>query len=139
MTTVLHKKIPEKTRVLVVDDDPALCEVVADAIERRGYQVRQAPSGNAALNLILSEPIDIVISDALMPDGSGMELVSALKTSPSPQPPVLIMTGYADLTTENAIAAGAHHVFFKPFDAAELIAKLDETIGFERPPKLKRT
>lgn len=128
-------KTPEQTCVLVVDDDAALCEAVAFAVTRKGYRVLKAHSGNEAAKFLRTFVVDIVISDIRMADGDGRELLNFMRETHPTLPVMIFMTGFSDITTEQALAMGAQHVLKKPFDRAELIQKLDGFIGYERTKK----
>jgi signal transduction histidine kinase len=84
-------------RVLVVDDDPLVSSGTAGMLEDLGHSVLEAASGNAALELLRSEPpFDLVITDHAMPGMSGTELARQLRQT-WPTLPVLLVTGYAEL------------------------------------------
>jgi CheY-like chemotaxis protein len=84
-------------RVLVVDDDPLVSSGTAGMLEDLGHSVLEASSGNAALELLRSEPpFDLVITDHAMPGMSGTELARQLRQT-WPTLPVLLVTGYAEL------------------------------------------
>jgi signal transduction histidine kinase/DNA-binding response OmpR family regulator len=88
-------------RVLVVDDDPAAVEVVAGALEPEGFTVIRALGGREALQLARSEPPALVISDLVMPELDGFELVAQLKADPRTRDaPILVVTA-RDLSVED--------------------------------------
>lgn len=66
-------------RILVVDDDPASCELVSYFLKSLGYRVATAPDGNRALNMGMEDDIELVILDAHMPVYSGFEIVAMLR------------------------------------------------------------
>jgi CheY-like chemotaxis protein len=82
--------------VLLVDDEPLVRASTADMLSELGYEVIEAESGRAALDLIASRAPDLVITDHLMPGLSGTDLARILATE-RPGLPVLIISGYADL------------------------------------------
>ena len=111
-----------KAMVLVVDDEPDLCEVVAFDLNNAGFQVITATGGHAALNLLEQTPVDAIVSDLRMPDGDGVELLDAVKAKSISRPPVLLMTAYSDLSWEDAYSKGAEVVLPKPIAPDTLIA-----------------
>jgi len=104
------------TRLLIVDDEPDFRQALEFSFKRLGYQVFSAANGRDAFNLIQSNPIDVVISDIRMPGGDGVELLDRTKALRPDMPVVLLVTGFADLTTEEAHNKGAEALFSKPFN-----------------------
>ena len=86
-------------RVLVVDDDEALLNLMALALRRRGYQVEQALDGFSALKLLAAEPgCSVLLTDLMMPAVSGLELLRAAKQV-APDVEVVLMTAYGTAQT----------------------------------------
>lgn len=143
--------------VLVVDDEIDLREIVASEFEFMGALVSQA--GNiASADVILKEKkIDLVISDIRMPGGTGIELLQIVKARNILTPPMILITGFADITSEVAFDHGAEALLSKPFQLDELIQVSmrllhsplvrfssekndpEKTIKFESPQTLKQT
>ena len=108
--------------VLVVEDDAALREALLDTLRAAGLAALEAADAQAALALLSSEDIGLVISDVHMPGANGYELLSSIKRM-RPYLPVVLMTAYG--TVSQAVAAmrdGATDYIVKPFDAQALIA-----------------
>jgi two-component system, response regulator FlrC len=107
--------------VLVVEDDAALREALLDTLRAAGLAALSAADAEAALQLLSSEDIGLVISDVHMPGANGYELLSSIKRM-RPYLPVVLMTAYG--TVSQAVAAmrdGATDYIVKPFDAQALI------------------
>jgi two-component system response regulator FlrC len=107
--------------VLVVEDDAALREALLDTLRSAGLAALAAADAQAALQLLSSEDIGLVISDVHMPGANGYELLSSIKRM-RPYLPVVLMTAYGTVT--QAVAAmreGATDYIVKPFDARALI------------------
>jgi two-component system response regulator PilR (NtrC family) len=107
-------------RVLVVDDESSMREMLGIMLRREGYAVEVAESRAAAAAALARGPIDLVITDVKLPDGDGIELLRHLKAA-SPDTVVVVMTAYG--STEAAVAAmklGAEDYLIKPFDVDEL-------------------
>ena len=119
----------KKTRILVVDDDPAMREVLKIRLEGWGFQVRLAGDGRKAQELGSSYHPDIVITDVVMPEVSGLELLRHLAEQPSP-PAVILITGHGtvDLAVQ-AMKEGAHDFLTKPLDYSQLRAILRAAQG----------
>jgi CheY-like chemotaxis protein len=108
-------KPPEETRILLVDDDPDFRSTVGYLLKRKGYQIFFACNGNEAFELIKTQAVDVVVSDIRMPGGDGVELLDRAKQNNISVPIVLLVTGFADLTTEEAYHKGAEALLSKPF------------------------
>ncbi|KAA6175131.1 response regulator [Pseudomonas veronii] len=111
-------------RLLLIEDDVALGEGIHQALVREGYTVDWLQDGSSALHALLSETFDVVVLDLGLPRMDGLEVLRRLRDSGS-NLPVLILT--ARDATEDRIAgldAGADDYLIKPFDLAELKARL---------------
>lgn len=101
--------------ILVVDDEPDLREILSDEFSLDGAKVSEAPNGKEALKKCEAEAFDVVVSDLRMPGGDGVVLARELKARHSEKPLVFLMTGFADLTAEEAYEIGVEGFFSKPF------------------------
>lgn len=101
--------------ILVVDDEPDLREILSDEFQMLGATVETAPNGKTAWEKAKSRNFDLVISDLRMPGGDGVALTKELKRDVEKSPVVVLMTGFADLTAEEAFAIGAEGFVTKPF------------------------
>lgn len=111
-----------KTRILVVDDERSMREMLCILLEREGYEAVEAKNAEDALQLFETSLFDLVISDIQMPGMNGIELLARIKKL-APEVPVLMITAFA--TAEQAVAAiklGAFHYFTKPFNNDEIRA-----------------
>jgi DNA-binding NtrC family response regulator len=102
-------------KVLVVDDEPLLRDIIAYNIADEGYTVLQASGGHEALELIEKETIHLVITDMRMPNGTGEELLRALQ-SKKIRPQVILVSGACELSREDVIKLGALDFLYKPFN-----------------------
>ena len=123
--------------VLVVDDEDGVREFIERALGRLGYHVTAASSGEDALERVrgyFAEPIDLLITDVVLPGMSGPELAATLGAS-RPQMPVLYVSGYAsDVTAFHGLPGLAAHVLAKPFGMDSLVRRV-RTILDERSPR----
>jgi DNA-binding NtrC family response regulator len=119
--------VNRKTKILVVDDEETMREVFEMRLQGWGFDVRTAGDGHAAAELAQSYDPDIVISDVVMPELSGLDLLRSLKAD-RPNRPVVLMTaqGSIDLAVE-AMKQGARDFVTKPLDYAKLRAILQAT------------
>jgi two-component system response regulator PilR (NtrC family) len=115
-------------RILVVDDERSLRELLAIVLRREGYEVVLAEDGQTALAALKRGALDLLISDIKMPDMSGVEVLRAAKASDAAIPAIM-MTAFA--STETAVEAmrlGACDYLIKPFDVDELKLKVREKL-----------
>jgi len=127
MDTILVRKetgAMTKTKVLIVDDEPAIREVLEMILQEWGYDVRLASDGAEARDLVESYDPEIVISDVVMPQLSGLDLLRLLKAG-NPNRPVILVTAHAsiDLAVES-MKQGAQDFITKPMDYPKLRAIL---------------
>ncbi|MEM9874473.1 MAG: sigma-54 dependent transcriptional regulator, partial [Myxococcota bacterium] len=116
--------------VLVVDDEPGLREVLQITLRRRGFAVELAAGSRKAVALIeeRDEPFPLVITDLVMPDGSGLDVLSAARGR-SQKTQVIVVTAYS--TVESAIEAmrqGAYDFVTKPFSPQEIAELADKAL-----------
>ena len=114
--------VPERTRVLVVDDEPAICRALSIALTRAGYDVLTAQSGDAALSMLSSEHVDVMVIDLRIPDTRGdvvFELAAA--THPHLRHQTLFMTGDISERAHKLILSCKCPSVRKPFELKELI------------------
>lgn len=100
-------------RILVVEDEPEIQEISAYEFSSRGANVVTAEGANDALKILAREKIDFIVSDFLMPKGSGLDLMKGLKTE-GIKVPLVILTGFSDLTRDEVLKMGALEMFYKP-------------------------
>jgi two-component system response regulator PilR (NtrC family) len=115
-------------RILVVDDERSMRELLAIVLRREGYEVLLAENGRAAIDLLEREPVDLLISDIKMPDLSGVDVLRAAKAIDQDILGIMI-TAFA--STESAVEAmrlGACDYLSKPFDIDLLKMKVREKI-----------
>ncbi|MGL1935832.1 MAG: sigma-54 dependent transcriptional regulator [Fibrobacterales bacterium] len=109
-----------KGSVLVVDDEPHIRKIVSLALSSLGITVFESPSGEAALEVVKEESIDVVISDLQMPGMNGDQLIVQLKEE-QPHIQSIVITAYGDMeTVVKVMRAGASDFIAKPFENSEL-------------------
>jgi signal transduction histidine kinase len=107
-------------RILLVDDDNAVREVTGEALREMGYEVLEAGSGGAALEILEGLNVDLLIIDLAMPGMSGAELATRVRAH-WPQLPTLFVTGFADRSLLADVSEA--HIVGKPFAPGELATK----------------
>ena len=112
-------------RVLVVDDEPAMREVLSARLERWGYEVVVAETVAEARSLAMSFLPDVVLSDLVLPDATGLDLLEALRAG-DPRRTILLITSYGTIDSAvKAIKAGATNFLTKPLDYGVLREHLE--------------
>ncbi|HEY8074208.1 MAG TPA: sigma-54 dependent transcriptional regulator, partial [Labilithrix sp.] len=109
-----------RARVLVVDDEPAMAETLAEGLVERGYDAIGVTSSKDAAARLGAEPFDAVVTDLRMPAVSGLALLAVAKRE-APDAPVIVMTAFGALDSAiECIRQGAYHYLTKPFKVEEL-------------------
>src|SRR5579884_1205319 len=119
-----------KPRVLVVDDEPGLRDMLAILFRREGFDVAQAPGFATARDAVVHapEPYAVVLTDLLMPDGSGMDVISLVKQRTA-RTEVIVMTAHGGVDTAiEAMKRGAYDFVTKPFATNELRALVQKAL-----------
>jgi response regulator RpfG family c-di-GMP phosphodiesterase len=111
----------EKPRVLVVDDEKFIRDILADFLSLEGYRVCTAQDGSAAITELQNAPYDLVITDLKMPKLGGLDLLKEISTC-YPETLTVIMTGFGTVETAiDAMKQGAYDYILKPFKAEEIV------------------
>lgn len=112
-----------KKRILVVDDEITICEIISSILTKAGYECRLAGDGVAALALIHSgEQYDLLVSGLMMPNMDGMELLDHVKRISPHVPFVMVTSVHDDSVRRVAFEHGANGYVLKPFRPHEVLA-----------------
>lgn len=120
--------------VLVVDDDPDLCDSLTDLLREHGYRVAIAPDTRTAADRVRDPAVKVVLVDMRLPDGDGSAVARAVREQ-NPAARTIIITGFRqefDKQVRQAVEEGADAVCYKPFDVPQLLATLGRLTG--NPP-----
>jgi DNA-binding NtrC family response regulator len=121
--------MPEKRKILVVDDEDALRTVLSGELVSEGYDVRTAADGDEAVSSLEKEGFDLMLLDIKMPRMNGFEVLKFVKGK-FPKTKVVMLTGFADL--KNAIESkklGAEDFVSKPYDLVDLLTTIERVLG----------
>jgi len=121
-----------QVHVLVVDDDPALREILQEALMRESYAVSTAEDGTAALQAVKESVVHIVITDYQLPDIDGLEVIDRLSKLDAKIIPI-VMTGFGTIETAvRAMKSGAFDFITKPFDLETVAVVVRKAAEFHR-------
>jgi two-component system, OmpR family, alkaline phosphatase synthesis response regulator PhoP len=110
-------------KILIVDDEPKIVQLVRDYLERAGFHVITAPNGKTALSLAHSEKPDLVILDLGLPEMDGLDVTRTLRRDSSV--PILMLTARSEETDKLiGLELGADDYITKPFSPRELVARV---------------
>jgi DNA-binding response OmpR family regulator len=121
----------KKPRILLLDDEPEIRATLRDRLILEGYNVQTAPDGRLGLKLYYESPVDLVITDVLMPEMDGLEVIRALCGTPSP-PLIIAMSGGGNRDLDFLVEAsefGATRTLPKPFRLDDLVALVNDLLS----------
>lgn len=120
------------SRILLIDDDASLREVLSFALRDQGYEVETAADGAAGLERLVEWRADLIITDLKMPGVDGMEVLRRVRSS-DPEIPVIVLTAFGRIDEAvAAMQAGAHHYLTKPYNREELKVAVEQALERRR-------
>ncbi len=111
-------------RILIVDDEPPIRRFLHTSLAAQGYRVLEAAAGSAALDMIRSNPIDVLVLDLGLPDISGFEIIRRLRDQGSAVPIIVLSSRTDEAGKVKALDLGADDYVTKPFGVDELLARI---------------
>jgi CheY-like chemotaxis protein len=121
-----------RRKILVIDDEEDICVMTKLLLERAGHEVASACDGRVAIRLLAEQPFDLVITDMLMPERDGLEVMSELRRN-HPAVRIIASSGGGRVSSESylhiARKSGAHALLPKPFTHKELLASIEEAFA----------
>lgn len=120
-------------RILVVDDDPELQQLVEFALKQEGYEVRQALNAFTGLEIIEQEPVDLALLDVMMPGMDGLEMLSRLRGFDKDLPVIIVTALTTPEAAVSALRDQASDFLTKPFDISQLVSAVKT--AFELAPR----
>jgi len=125
---------PSHPRILVVDDEPMMTQLLQRCLEDKGYRISTAADGREALGLLKADDYDLLITDVRMPRLDGLQLLKAAKDL-FPRLPVIFISGYGEAeTVVAALKAGAENFLAKPLDLETLERVVEQTLAMASLP-----
>ncbi|MEV6596288.1 response regulator [Actinoplanes sp. NPDC051346] len=117
-------------RILVVDDDPSIRQLLTDVLEMDGHEVATAVNGPDGVRAVQEAPPDFVVLDVMMPGMDGFEVLSAIREQPGDPVPVLMLTAAAEPgTNARAWAGGVDYYLAKPFTADAVLDLIEGVLS----------
>lgn len=122
-----------RPRVLVVDDDAGIREIIRTRLQMTSFEVMIARNGNEALQRAASWRPDAMVLDINMPELDGFGVLERMRRSGQPQPPVMVLTArHAQEDVRRALQLGARDYLTKPFTEAQLAARVGRLLRYAR-------
>ncbi|MBT3226099.1 MAG: response regulator [Bacteroidetes bacterium] len=130
----------KKYKILLVDDDPFILQTIGPALEDKGYEITTIGNGADAISLINKSPYDLVLTDLMMENIDGFQVLKAVKKLET-ETMVIVLTGYGDVNLAiDCLRLGADDFVLKPCKLEELLFRLKNCFGnLETKEKIKRT
>lgn len=118
-------------RVLVVDDEPNIVMSLRFLMERAGFEVEVASTGQAAVAALARQPADLVLLDVMMPGLDGFEVCQRIRDHPAWRATKIVMLTAKgrDVERDKGLALGADEYVTKPFSTRDLVAKVKQMLG----------
>lgn len=120
-------------RILIVDDDPLLCNLLRMALTRDGFETHEVYSGDAALDYLEQEPhgVDLILLDVMMADFNGFDVLRVLKSRPEfSRIPVIFLTARVDaISQKTGMDIGAVEYLTKPITPEVLIQRVRDVLA----------
>lgn len=118
---------PNKS-ILIVDDEVDICSMMSFMFETEGYHVAVAHNARDAITLAQQQSFDVVVSDIRMPFGGGIKLLKDIKAMNPTVPRVILITGFSDVPTEEALKLGAEKILSKPISLKDLLEEVEAIV-----------
>ena len=125
----IRKQMPN--RILFVDDDPIVTRLAARALNQAGFEVLEAANGRQAMAILMEQDVDLVITDIVMPEMEGLEMIGALRKSRPSLPVVAISGAFDGRYLDMALVLGARATLAKPLSLPRLLQTVRQTLGLD--------
>lgn len=125
------------TKVLIVDDDKNICDLIELYLLKEGYKTYKVYNGKDALKVFTEKPIDVVVLDIMMPEMDGYEVLKEIRKS-SPLPVIMLTARGETFDRVLGLELGADDYMVKPFEPKELVARIRAVLRRYKPQTMKR-
>lgn len=118
-------------KILIVDDDGGVRELVSKLLDKKGYDVSTAGDGASARRAILTEKPDLILMDIMLPDTHGSDIIAEIRQDPAlPEIPVIFLSAIADTADAEITAAGKRYpALAKPLKSAQLLEQVQAALS----------
>src|SRR4051812_29771334 len=120
-----------RTQLLIVEDDAAMRELLAESLVEEGYRVDVAAGGRAGIERVRQGGVDLVVTDVKMPDMDGLDMLSEIRAPVEnvTPPHVIVITAFGSIeTAKRALKLGAHDYITKPFEIDDLLVAVEKAL-----------
>ena len=117
-----------KAKILLIEDDPAICELLHQNLRFEGYEVQEARAGNEGLRLAQAGQADLILLDLMLPRMSGIEVCKQLRAQGNKVPIIMLTARDAQADIVRGLKTGADDYVTKPFDLMELLARIESVL-----------
>jgi DNA-binding response OmpR family regulator len=122
-------------KILIAEDEPLMLMAIEGKLKNEGFEVIATRDGQEALKVLEKTPVDLIITDILMPYTSGLELISIVKSTGS-KTPIIVLSGLGqEDTVMEAFQLGADDFLTKPFNPTELSVRVKRLLKVRKAPK----
>ncbi|MGE5341285.1 MAG: response regulator [Candidatus Omnitrophota bacterium] len=128
-----------KQRILIIDDEVQIRELLGQMLSREGYEVENASNGKEGMKICREKDIDLIITDIIMPEKDGIEMILELSREFSDLKIIAISgggrlgpDGYLDMAKK----LGAQRTFFKPFNRREILEAIQELLDVDKSEEI---
>jgi len=119
-------------KILIIDDEPYILLMLKKMLEKAGYEVDLASNGQEGMELFEKNKVDLVITDIIMPDKEGLEIILEMKKI-RPDLKIIAISGGGRISPESYLECASHfgasRIFQKPFKQKELVAAVNELVA----------
>lgn len=124
-------------RILAIDDDAAIAEMVSIVLRGRGYEVATAPDGPTGLEILSRNEVDVVLLDLMLPGMDGIEICRRIRETSS-VPVIMLTARSAKADVVDGLESGADDYLTKPFDPDELVARIRARVRRKESPEQEK-
>lgn len=115
--------------ILIAEDHPMILKAVAQSLSMAGYKVLSAPNGITAINLFENNKLDAIITDLMMPEASGIDLIKHVRATNADVPILVMSTVSNETVIVEVLSIGADEYVRKPFIPKELLQRLEHILS----------
>jgi len=120
--------MPRK-KVLIVDDEPDICEIISYEMDDRGFETESANGGFEAIEKLKNTKFDLILTDVRMPNGSGVDIVNFVHKLNGIKPKIILISAFSDVKEEEMHQKGVVAILTKPIDFVLVNKVIDQALA----------